>query len=67
MTRITSKQLSTMGMHVVEEGVGLDLVCGMEISDNKKFQVVHKGKAYNFCSRHCQQHFRTDPELYVGE
>ena len=43
-----------------------DPVCGMEVSpESAKYKFVHQGKTYYFCSAHCLEKFRTNPEQYV--
>jgi len=66
MTKLTSKLLSKMGMQIETRGSEIDLVCGMEIPDKTVHKVVYKGKTYYFCSENCQQHFKDDPEKYLG-
>jgi len=54
---------SGMEMEVEEEGMVIDLVCGMELDQKKtKLQSEYKGKTYYFCSQGCKTHFDNDPE-----
>ncbi len=48
------------------EKVLLDLVCGMEFTNETDFIFIYKGKEYHFCSEHCKIHFVDDPQKYVG-
>ncbi|HLH47035.1 MAG TPA: YHS domain-containing protein, partial [Acidimicrobiales bacterium] len=50
-------------------GVGYahDPVCGMQVEKaHAPARVVHGGRAWCFCSEHCAQRFRSDPERYVN-
>ena len=43
-----------------------DPVCGMDVDPKQaKFKTVHKGEIYYFCSEHCLNAFRKDPEHYL--
>ncbi len=43
-----------------------DLVCGMSVDPaNAAGRFEHQGKTYYFCSSHCLQRFRADPEHYL--
>ena len=43
-----------------------DAVCGMDVDPaTAKYKLEHSGKTYYFCSAHCLQKFRTDPERYL--
>lgn len=54
------------GMEIEEEGMVMDLVCGMELSKkDAKFSSEYKGKIYYFCSKGCKTHFDNDPEKYA--
>jgi Cu+-exporting ATPase len=44
-----------------------DPVCGMQVEPAKAAgKLEHDGKSYYFCSRHCLDAFRKEPERYVG-
>jgi Cu+-exporting ATPase len=44
-----------------------DPVCGMQVEAAKAAgKLEHDGKSYFFCSRHCLDAFRKEPERYVG-
>ena len=60
--------LKKVGFHVEEKPDMLfDVVCGMEFpAANAKYQSVHKGDIYYFCSESCKNHFDNDPEKYAG-
>jgi P-type Cu+ transporter len=48
-------------------GAHKDPVCGMDVvPDQAASAVEHKGQTYYFCSDHCVQKFKQDPERYVG-
>ena len=44
-----------------------DPVCGMTVSRNSALRHTYRGTSYFFCSPHCQNKFRADPERFVGE
>jgi Cu+-exporting ATPase len=44
-----------------------DPVCGMTVSAQSEHQHTHASETYRFCSRHCLEKFRADPERYLGE
>jgi len=67
MTKVTDKLLSKMGMQVETKANEIDLVCGMELSQETKLTANYKNKIYYFCSENCQEHFQNDPEKYSGE
>lgn len=60
------KKLSRLGFHVKPKSNNkhIDPVCGMEASADL-FKADYKGKSYYFCSDHCQQQFKKDPETYI--
>lgn len=59
------KKLSRFGFSVKPKNKGhIDPVCGMEASADL-FKADHKGKSYYFCSDHCQEQFKKDPEAYI--
>lgn len=59
------KKLSRLGFHIKPKGHKyIDPVCGMEASADL-FKVDYKGKSYYFCSDHCRQQFKKDPEAYI--
>jgi Cu+-exporting ATPase len=39
----------------------------MRVTEDAAFRAVHDGTSYSFCSQHCVDKFREDPERYVGE
>ncbi|MFY9397887.1 MAG: heavy metal translocating P-type ATPase [Desulfomonilia bacterium] len=44
-----------------------DPVCGMVTTDPEAYiPYEYRGKTYYFCSRHCLESFRNDPEKYLG-
>lgn len=66
MKKVDEKKLMDSGFHVEVDGIDLDLVCGMEVNKNSKFQVIHKRNMYYFCSEGCKKHFKDNPEKYLG-
>ncbi|MBN8443669.1 MAG: heavy metal translocating P-type ATPase [Thauera sp.] len=46
-------------------GTTTDPVCGMSVSMDSAFQVIHAEKAYYFCSARCEGKFELEPERYV--
>src|SRR2546426_7863407 len=46
----------------------VDPVCGMAVDpDAAAGSYEHKGKTYYFCSKHCLEKFRADPELFLNQ
>ena len=44
----------------------IDPVCGMKVEgNNPDLAVKHEGKEYRFCSKICQDRFRSDPEQFA--
>jgi len=51
---------------VKENAPAIDPVCGMEVDPpDTAGRVMHEGHEYLFCSEHCVEAFRTDPEKYL--
>src|ERR1700733_13377212 len=45
-----------------------DPVCGMKVEPRTaKHRLEHAGESHYFCSAHCAQKFRADPEKYLGQ
>jgi Cu+-exporting ATPase len=45
-----------------------DLVCGMDVSPDRAAGAHQQGlQTYYFCSRHCLEQFRADPEKYLAQ
>lgn len=42
-----------------------DPVCGMQVSPDSPYHAEHQGKAYYFCSEHCQHKFQQQPQQYL--
>ncbi len=42
-----------------------DPVCGMEVEEKTRYQYTYKGKTHYFCSQHCQELFKKDPETIL--
>src|SRR5260221_7299567 len=48
-------------------GTEIDPVCGMTVDPaSAAGSVEHGGKTYYFCSTHCVEKFRADPERYLA-
>ncbi len=45
--------------------MAIDPVCGMTVLKDAKYQRVHQGKTYLFCSEHCQHKFQQHPQQYL--
>lgn len=59
------KKLSRFGFSIKPKNKGhIDPVCGMEATSGIAF--VYQGKEYAFCSDHCRQEFKKQPERYTG-
>ncbi len=54
------------GMHIETTGSQIDLVCGMELSQNNNYKFLYLKRIYYFCSKNCRKHFQNDPEKYIG-
>ncbi len=48
-----------------EKTTAKDLVCGMDVDKDKALKGDHDGKAYYFCSKHCEEAFKKDPSKYL--
>jgi len=60
------QQLDDNGMAIEEEGMVIDLVCGMELDPSKtELRSTYKEQTYYFCSDGCKKHFDNDPEKYA--
>ncbi len=44
-----------------------DPVCGMCVDREKSLKKEYEGRTYYFCSSHCQEIFKKEPQKYVGE
>lgn len=67
MAKLGNKLLSKFGFQIETKGNEIDLVCGMEVdADKTNFKTKHKGREYYFCSENCLNHFKSDPEQYIG-
>jgi hypothetical protein len=48
-------------------GYGLDRVCGMQVrTASAPASTKHDGRSYFFCSDHCAERFRANPERYAN-
>lgn len=44
----------------------IDSVCGMTVDPKQsKYNLTYQGKLYLFCSAHCLERFKTNPEQYI--
>jgi hypothetical protein len=50
----------------VRRGV-TDPVCGMKVDRSKALLETDAGRTFHFCSEHCREQFRADPERHRGE
>src|SRR5205807_4791144 len=48
-----------------EAGELIDPVCGMQVSPDAPETATYRGTLYRFCSRHCAEAFRKEPDKYV--
>jgi Cu+-exporting ATPase len=54
-------------LQVIQPGV-IDPVCGMTVDpDNAAGSYEYNGKTYYFCSPHCVNRFRKDPESFLHQ
>jgi P-type Cu+ transporter len=52
----------------MEEPMGLDPVCGMEVNPaSAKAQSEWGGQSFYFCSAECKRKFDADPQRYIDE
>lgn len=42
-----------------------DVVCGMDVLEDSKFQSTYHHETYNFCSEQCKIKFETSPDTYL--
>ena len=64
----TKKSKNNKNYKFIDPTLVIDLVCGMELIANEiKASADYKGGTYYFCTIHCENHFTSDPEKYVGE
>jgi len=43
-----------------------DPVCGMTVTEQAKYKLVHEGRPYYFCSAKCEGKFSDDPQKYLA-
>ena len=54
-------------MKTKQTEAAIDPVCGMDVNpDTAKFKLEQAGKMYYFCSAHCREKFRANPEDYLS-
>jgi len=64
----TLRKYEPEGVKVVKEKeeIVVDPVCKMKIGKSEAFgKVEYKGQEYYFCSKHCKDEFKANPEKYV--
>ncbi len=44
-----------------------DPVCGMNVDPKSAVRHEHGGTTYYFCSAHCEQKFRAEPQRYIAK
>jgi len=67
MAKLSKKLFSKFGFQIETKGSDIDLVCGMEVDAGKtNFKTKYKGREYFFCSENCLEHFKSNPEQYIG-
>jgi Cu+-exporting ATPase len=55
------------GLPVLQPKTVMDPVCGMSVDPARnRGSVEHAGKTYNFCSPHCAEKFKSDPDKYLA-
>lgn len=60
------KKLAKFGFSVKPKiGGQKDLVCGMQATDEITYE--HKSQTYFFCSGHCREQFKKEPERYIAK
>jgi L-lactate dehydrogenase len=46
--------------------MAIDLVCNMEVDEQQtQYTFNYKGETYSFCSEHCKESFKENPERYL--
>lgn len=45
----------------------IDPICGMNVAPAEALQDSYEGVAYYFCSKHCAEKFRSNPNLYIQD
>jgi Cu2+-exporting ATPase len=64
----TLRRYEPEGMKIVKEKeeIVVDPVCKMKIGKSEAFgKVEYKGQEYYFCSKHCEDEFKANPEKYI--
>lgn len=50
----------------MEENHQIDPVCGMQVNPNQApYHINHQGRSISFCSKHCLERFKKDPEQFL--
>ena len=56
------------GLPILQPKTVIDPVCGMSVDPAKaRGSAEHAGKTYYFCSPHCVEKFKADPEKYLAQ
>jgi len=67
MDEHNGKNGQDLGQRVGEHGLFVDLVCGMRTEDPDTYiKYDYEGSPYYFCSEHCLDKFKKDPDRYIG-
>lgn len=56
-----------MGRFEIRIEMVKDLVCDMEVDENKAANMQYKDKTYYFCGPACQWAFKENPELFINK
>jgi len=51
--------------HQHERDQAVDPVCGMQVGEDSLHALTYEGKAYRFCSAHCLEKFRDNPDGFL--
>jgi Cu+-exporting ATPase len=56
------------GLPILQPKTVIDPVCGMSVDPTRaRGSAEHAGKSYYFCSPHCVEKFKADPEKYLSQ
>lgn len=59
------KKIKQLGISIKGVPTVIDLVCGLEITDDL-VATEYKGKKYYFCSEGCRSEFEAYPDKFIG-
>ena len=58
---------NTSEVHKDNQSLVFDVVCGMELTPREvKYTHEFHNEVYYFCTKTCLEHFRNNPEQYLG-